>query len=93
MVSRVKFDDREPESVLNWCRELCRVTADGAVWGIPRSQIVFRFDKRNKRLVLIVGTEDNPDFIATRRVFGQIGWSVITAEEERRLKYEQGTNN
>jgi hypothetical protein len=42
---------------------------------------VFRIDKSNKRLVLVTGTKDDEDFIATRRVFRQIGWEVLTKEE------------
>lgn len=93
MTDNSALDEQEPESVLNWCRELCRAMAENGIWGVPRSGVVFRFNKRNKRLVLIVGTEDNPDFIATKRVFAQIGWDVITSEEERRRRYEHGTNN
>lgn len=93
MVSRPANEEKEPESVLNWCRNLCAATADGGIWAIPRSGIVFRFDKKNKRLVLVVGTKDDSDFVATKRVFAQIGWTVITDEEERTMRYEQGTNN
>lgn len=78
-------DDREPESTLEWCRQMVRVLRDGGMWGIPRSGIVFKVDKKKQCLILRVGAETNEDFIATRRVFGQIGWDVFTqAEYERR---------
>lgn len=78
-------DDREPESTLEWCRQMVRVMRDGGMWGIPRSGVVFKVDKRKQCLILKVGTETNADFIATRRVFAQIGWDVFTqAEYERR---------
>lgn len=78
MVARA---DREPEDVLNWCRNLVRVLQHGAVWGIPRSGVVFKIDKHKKCLILKVGQEIDPDFIATRRVFAQIGWDVLTEAE------------
>lgn len=78
-------DDREPESTLEWCRQMVRTLRDGGMWGIPRSGIVFKVDKRKQCLILTVGVETNVDFIATRRVFGQIGWDVFTKAEYERL--------
>jgi hypothetical protein len=70
--------DHPSEAVLNWCRNLVAVTAQDAVWGIPRSGTTFRIDKKNKTLVLIVpGLDNGDDFRATKRVFGHIGWDVI----------------
>jgi hypothetical protein len=74
---------QEPEHVLAWCRNLVRIMTDGGTWGIPRSGIVFQVDKKNKQLVMTVGEPDNEDFIATKRVFKQIGWGVITLAEQR----------
>jgi hypothetical protein len=47
---------------------------------------VFTIDKKKKCLILKVGDEDNPDFIATRRVFGQIGWDVVTSTEYEEMR-------
>jgi len=73
---------REPEHVLQWCRNLVAAAANNAIWGIPRSGVVFRIDKENTRLVLVVGTENDDDFLATKRVFKQIGWDVVSRTEE-----------
>lgn len=73
-------DEKPPEHVLNWCRNLVAMLADGGVWGVPRSQIVFRVNKPARKLVLIVGEANNPDFIATKRVFKHIGWAVVEKE-------------
>ena len=73
---------REPEHVLQWCRNLVAAAANNAIWGIPRSGVVFRIDKKNTRLVLVVGTENDDDFLATKRVFKQIGWDVVSRTEE-----------
>lgn len=73
---------KEPEHVLQWCRNLVAAAANNAIWGIPRSGVVFRIDKENTRLVLVVGTENDDDFIATKRVFKQIGWDVVSRTEE-----------
>lgn len=77
-------EEREPEHVLEWCRHLVRAARDGAMWGIPRSGVVFKIDKKKQCLILRVGAETNADFIATRRVFGQIGWDVFTQSEYER---------
>ncbi len=69
--------DHPSDDVLEWCRNIVRVIADGGVWGIPRSHTVFRVDHKNKRLVLLTpGNDDDADFEATRRVFKHIGWDV-----------------
>ena len=73
--------DNPSEQVLEWCRNLVRAAADGATWGIPRSQTFFRIDKTNKQLILgIPGFDDGADFEATRRVFRRIGWEVIEGD-------------
>lgn len=72
--------EQPPEHVLEWCRNLVRVLSDGGVWGIPRSQIVFRVDKQARKLILIVGDADDDDFIATKKVFKHIGWTVVGKE-------------
>lgn len=71
--------------VIAWCENLVRVTADGGVWGIPRSGTTFRIDKKTKRLVLIIsGKDDDADFLATKHNFAFIGWDVVK---------EHGSNN
>ena len=73
-------EPKEPEHILQWCRNLTQTLKDGGVWGIPRSGIAFKIDKKNQRLILVTGTETDEDYIATKRVFAQIGWTVITKE-------------
>lgn len=80
-------EEREPEAVLAWCRNLVRILKDGGVWGIPRSGVTFKVDKQNQRLVLVVGTAKDDDFLATKRVFKQIGWDVVAEEPKH------GTDN
>lgn len=90
MIAAARFSDDTPEdsengekpteAVLNWCRNLVDTIADGGIWGIPRSQIVFRIDRPAKKLILIIGENDDPDFIATKQVFRHIGWTVVGKE-------------
>jgi len=68
------------EDVLDWCRTLVAMIADGGVWGIPRSGVMFKFDKAAKRMTLTMGKADDPDVIATKEVFSHIGWTVVTGE-------------
>lgn len=70
-------NDVPPEHVLQWCKNLVGSLRHDGVWGIPRSGITFRVDQENKRLVLIIGTKNDPDFIATKHVFRYIGWDVV----------------
>lgn len=75
-------NDRPPEHILEWCRNLVRIMHDGAVWGIPRSGTTFRIDKKNQQLVLVIaGEDDGADFIATKHVFAYIGWEVVKESE------------
>jgi hypothetical protein len=67
-----------PDDTLDWCRNLIRTLADGAVWGIPRSGVAFKIDKKNQRLIQVVGDKHDTDVTATRIVFRQIGWAVVT---------------
>lgn len=73
-------DEQESPEVLAWCRNLVATVRNGGVWGIPRSGIVFTLDHDKKQLVLTVGEETNPDFLATKRVFAQIGWDVVASK-------------
>lgn len=75
-------DDLEnpPQHVIDWCQNLVNMLADGAIWGIPRSQIVFRVDKSARKLILTIGETSDPDFIATQKVFKHIGWTVVGKE-------------
>lgn len=67
---------------LEWCRQLIRITKDGAVWGIPRSGTTFRFDKQNKKLICVIaGNDDGDDFRATQTHFQHLGWTVEWAED------------
>lgn len=75
-----------PDHVLAWCRQLVATINDGGVWGIPRSQTVFRIDHKKKQLILTAGDADGEDFHATRHVFGYIGWDVVTEDEKNDAK-------
>lgn len=75
-------DGPPPLAVLRWCKQLVRVLKHGGVWGIPRSETLFRVDHVNKKLVCIgLGPDgDDSDFYATQRVFKHIGWGVVFDE-------------
>jgi hypothetical protein len=82
-----------PEHVLEWCRNMVRAAAQDASWGILRSGTVFRIDKVNERLILVVpGFDDGDDFRATQHVFSFIGWDVITQKDVDN-EQEQAENN
>lgn len=70
-------DTPVPDSDKQFCENLVRIMRDGGVWGIPRSGLLFRFDKGSKKLVLTMGDADHSDFAATVKAFGAIGWQVV----------------
>ena len=78
-----------PDHILAWCRQHVALIHDGGSWGIPRSNIVFRVDHKNKRLVLMVGDKSDEDFLATKHVFSYIGWAVVTEDENNDVKTGQ----
>lgn len=65
--------------VLRWCQQLVSALTHGGLWGIPRSETLFRIDHERKRLVCIgLGPDgDDSDFYATKHVFKHIGWDVV----------------
>jgi hypothetical protein len=70
--------DHPAASVLSWCTSLVSALTDGGIWGIPRSETVFKVDKQKKQLILVQpGNDDDADFFATQKVFKHIGWEVI----------------
>ena len=70
--------EHPPEDVLEWCRNIVGIISEGGIWGIPRSNTVFRVEHKNKRLVLVIpGDDDGKDFQATKKVFKHIGWDVV----------------
>lgn len=71
-------EEHESPEVLAWCRNLVATVRHNGTWGIPRSGLIFNVDKEQKKLILVTGEETDPDFIATKRVFAQIGWDVTT---------------
>jgi hypothetical protein len=77
-------DDEEPPQaeIDAWCANMVRVMKDGGVWGIPRSELVFKFDQPNKTMLLVSGNPMHPDFYATQKAFARVGWSVVAQKPE-----------
>lgn len=75
-----------PDHILAWCRQHVGMINDGGVWGIPRSNLVFKIDHKQKRLILTAGNPEHDDFEATRHVFSYIGWDVVTEAEANDAK-------
>lgn len=67
-----------PEYHLDWCRNLVSVIADGGLWAVPRSNLVFRANKTDKTLTLVAGDPCDDDVVESRNVFALIGWRVLT---------------
>lgn len=67
-----------PEYQLDWCRNLVSVIADGGLWSVPRSNLVFRANKTDKTLTLVAGDPGDDDVVESRNVFALIGWRVLT---------------
>lgn len=65
------------EYVLDWCRNLVALIADNGTWSVPRSGLVFRANKPAKTLTLVAGDPGEPDVADCKRVFAEIGWTVV----------------
>lgn len=83
-INKAEQPPEEPpqEEIDEWCRNIARIIRDGGVWGIPRSGLVFKFQHKNKTMVLVSGNPLHPDFDATQKAFGRIGWRVMARETE-----------
>lgn len=74
-------------SDIAWTLNLIDKMRDGGIWGIPRCQTVWRFDKTNKVLVCVYGDYNAPDSEALRIICPIIGWT--TAHKPEPLTPEQ----
>lgn len=72
---------------IQWTRNLIDQMNDGGIWGIPRANSVWRFDKTNKVLIQIHGNPNEPDNKALRIICPLIGWT--TAYKAETLTPEQ----
>jgi hypothetical protein len=63
------------KEILAWCRKTVYELADGGVWGIPRSMMIFRIDKTRKKFILVEGNSQE-EINAINYWFGKIGYSV-----------------
>lgn len=61
---------------IQWTRCLTEKIRDGGVWGIPREQTVYQFDKTHKKLRLIYGSP-GMDFAALKAICPLIGWELV----------------
>ena len=70
--------------VLAWFRNLLRVMKDGALWGMPGTQQMYRIDQKNKTLILIAG--DPHDELhwhdKNTKTLAALGWKVKVALEK-----------
>lgn len=62
-------------AILNWCKSCVAMLKDGGIWGIPRSKVAFRVNKKENKLVLVAGNCEK-EFGAVKYWFGKIGWKV-----------------
>lgn len=72
---------RPTASDIAWTQNLIDKMRDGGIWGIPRCQTVWRFDKTNKILVCIHGDYNAPDSLALRTICPMIGWKTMLKHE------------
>lgn len=75
----VKFVPRPSD--IQWTQKLINAMNDGGIWGIPRANSVWRFDKTNKVLTLIHGRFNEPDNKALRVICPLIGWTTAHKPE------------
>lgn len=86
-VYSARMNYRPTQFDINWTIALIDKMSDGGIWGIPRCQTVWRFDKTNKVLVCVYGDYDAPDSEALKIICPLIGWT--TAHKPEPLTPEQ----
>jgi hypothetical protein len=85
---------RLDQNHVQWCRKLFDAMKEGAIWGVPRSAIIFR--KCNGSLILqhspelsIEGPQQEEEFTLTKAHFEAAGISVseefVTPDEFKRM--------
>jgi len=57
-----------------WMERLLSTLNDGGTWAVPRSGTIIRFDKTNKKALVI--HQMSPD-ISIERVLEAMGWEII----------------
>lgn len=62
-------------SDIAWQENMVRVLKDGAVWGVPMSESVFKIDKQNKTFKLTAGDPNNETNMRIAKVFKLLGYS------------------
>ena len=76
--------------MLAWFSNLLRVMKDGALWGVPGSEQMYRIDKKNKTLILIEGDPHDELHWHDKNIktLAALGWKVKVASEK-----EKGAGN
>lgn len=64
------------QAILAECQKIVDELMDGGIWGIPRSMVVFRVDKKNKNFILLEG-DCEEELKAFSYWYGKLGYSVI----------------
>jgi hypothetical protein len=72
-------DWRPQPAQVAWFAELIRVTKDGAEWGAPGTQQVYKIDHRAKTFTLIIGNPNDPDhwYDKIQSTLAELGWTVL----------------
>jgi len=63
----------QPSDIV-WTRNLIEQLNEGAVWGIPRANSVWRLNKANKVFTLAFGDPNEPDNAALKIILPMIGY-------------------
>jgi hypothetical protein len=69
------YDSKEKmELAKQWMQRLIDGLKDGAIWGIPRSNAMYKFDKKKKIATALGPGRDE----AVEVVLKKIGWSILS---------------
>jgi hypothetical protein len=77
-----EWNINNPEGMLRamaWTSQLISMINDMGVWGVPRSETVYQFDKKNRVVMRLVGPGDS----STETVLKAMGWIVDITPRQR----------
>lgn len=68
--------DEGMENAMRWMQQLVDTISDGGVWGVPRSNSIYKFDKKNHVASRLFGGEPGIE-----RVLQGIGYAIDKGEQ------------
>lgn len=67
---------------VSWLKDMFDSLSDGEYWHIPADDILFRIDKSQKELVLVMGNTDAFSYARIEEAIAGTGYKLRTSKED-----------